>query len=211
MPQTTFARRRRKVRMLRQNINNLYPILNPMNSLLLKLVATNAGWLVRNLLKASVVASASITTWLLAKGIDAHWATAIGTAGAGLILWLAETTLSWVARKYSVGEDLQPILDGLKGAAAKTVRIVPVFVICLLLTSCQNGQFMGLDSKGWTNVLVDGGKTLGKQAPSAFLQAYAAEQNRPKTSAKQPIDVQPVVITPEPAPSPTQSFLTRWF
>ncbi len=90
-----------------------------------------------------------------------------------------------------------------------------VGMVSFMLASCVNDRFLGLDSQGWQKVMMNGGKQLGKEAPSAFLQAYAAEQNRPKTSAKQPINVQPEPdgLKPElpTAASPTQNFLTRWF
>lgn len=183
MPQTTFARRRRKVRMLRQNINNLYPILNPMDNIVKNWKTSLAGLV--------GIAAIIVSTWLPEYQTQLDKAIVV-LMGLGLL-------------------QARDPKSNLTGPGSFISKLILIGCTLTCLSSCVNGQFMGLDSKGWTNVLVDGSKTLGRQAPGAFLQAYAAEQNRPKTSAKQPIDVQPVVITPEPAASPTQSFLTRWF
>lgn len=185
MTQTTFARRRRTVSVLRQNIDNLYPILHPMKRI-------TQDW--KTSLQGVVgMIAIFVTTWFPEYEVQLD-KTVVVLMGLGLLN----------------ATDPKGKLTGPFGGYISKLILIGGTLTCF--SSCTNGgQFMGLDSKGWTNVLVDGGKTLGKQAPSAFLQAYAAEQNRPKSSAKQPIDVQPVVITPEPAPSPTQSFLTRWF
>jgi hypothetical protein len=184
MTMTTFARRRRKAAVLRQNIDNLYPILNPMDNILKHWKTSLAGLV--------GIAAIIVSTWLPEYQVEMDKAIVV-LMGLGLL---------------QARDPKGPPTGPLSGYISK---LIIIGFAATFLSSCQNGQFMGLDSKGWTNVLVDGGKTLGKQAPGVFLQAYAAEQNRPKTSAKQPIDVQPIVITPEPAPSPTQNFLTRWF
>lgn len=191
MTHTTFARRRRKVMTLRQNIDNLNTILNPMHSLLIKLVATNGGWIVRNLLKLSVLAATAITSFLLAKGMDQHWATVIGTATAGAILYITEATLSWIARKYAVESDLTPIIAAIKARSADGLRVLMAGFALLSLTSCVGNRFLGLDAQQWEAVAINGGKQLGKEAPGVFLHAYAVEQSRPRTSAKQPVPVQP--------------------
>jgi hypothetical protein len=59
----------------------------------------------------------------------------------------------------------------------------------LLLSSCSNGQFLGLTKAQWGNVAVSTGKELGKQLPGAAVQAYKAERLRPLTAAKQPSPV----------------------
>lgn len=180
---TTFARRRRKVSVLRQNIDNLYPILNPMDNILKNWKTSLAGLV--------GIIAIIVSTWLPEYQVEMDKAIVV-LMGLGLL-------------------QARDPKSNITGPGSFISKLIVIGCTLTCLSSCTNGQFMGLDSKGWTNVLVDGGKTLSKQAPSAFLQAYAAQQNRPKTSAKQPINVQPVVITPEPAPSPTQNFLTRWF
>ena len=183
MTHTTFARRRRTVSVLRQNIDNLYPILHPMDNILKNWKTSLAGIV--------GIIAIIVSTWLpeyqaqLDKGI-------VVLMGLGLL-------------------QARDPKSNITGPGSFIAKLILIGCTLTCLSSCVNGQFMGLDSKGWTNVLMDGGKTLGRQAPGAFLQAYATEQSRPRTSAKQPIDVQPVVITPEPAASPTQNFLTRWF
>lgn len=183
MTHTTFARRRRKVSVLRKNIDSINLILKPMDNLLKNWKTSLAGIV-------GIIAIV-VSTWLPEYQVQLDKAIVV-LMGLGLLQ----------------ARDPKGNITGPGGFSSKLI-LIGCTLTCL--SSCVNGQFMGLDSQGWTNVLVDGGKTLSQQAPSAFLQAYAAEQARPKTSAKQPINVQPVVITPEPAASPTQNFLTRWF
>jgi len=184
---TTFARRRRKVSVLRQNIDNLYLILNPMDNILTNWKTSLAGLV--------GIVAIIVSTWLPEYQVQLDKAIVV-LMGLGLL-------------------QARDPKSNLTGPGSFISKLILIGCTLTCLSSCTNGQFMGLDSKGWTNVLVDGGKTLGKQAPSAFLQAYAAEQNRPKTSAKQPINVQPEPdgLKPElpTAASPTQNFLTRWF
>jgi len=66
-----------------------------------------------------------------------------------------------------------------------------VGMVSFMLASCVNDRFLGLDSQGWQKVMMNGGKQLGKEAPGVFFQAYTQEAARPKTSAKQPVPVQP--------------------
>lgn len=188
MTMTTFARRRRKLRVLRQNIDNLYRILNPMDNILKHWKTSLAGLV--------GIAAIIVSTWLPEYQVEMDKAIVV-LMGIGLL-------------------QARDPKSNITGPGSFISKLILIGGTLTCLSSCTNdGQFMGLDSKGWTNVLVDGGKTLGKQAPSAFLQAYAAEQSRPKTSAKQPINVQPEPdgLKPElpTAASPTQNFLTRWF
>lgn len=184
---TTFARRRRKAAVLRQNIDNLYPILHPMDNILKNWKTSLAGLV--------GIIAIIVSTWLPEYQVQLDKAIVV-LMSLGLL-------------------QARDPKSNITGPGSFISKLILIGCTLTCLSSCTNGQFMGLDSKGWTNVLVDGGKALSKQAPSAFLQAYAAEQNRPKTSAKQPINVQPEPdgLKPElpTAASPTQNFLTRWF
>lgn len=152
-----------------------------MNTLLLKLVATNAGWLARNILKLSILISTATAAFLVGKGVGSDVSTAIAAGAGAAFLWIVETTLSFLARKHAVQDSIKPVLDAIK-------RGVQVLVVCLsvlLLSSCSNGQFLGLDSQAWGNIALETGKTVSKQIPSAAMMAYAHERN--KHAAKQPV------------------------
>lgn len=148
-----------------------------MKDILLPLIATRSGWIFRQLLKGVAIVCASLSTWLLSNGATPEVAAAI-TAGVGSALaWGAELGLSKLASKIAT-----PCLA----------------FCCLLLTSCLNGQFLGMDGKAWGEIALETGKTVGKQLPSAASQAYANQ--RAKIDAKQPVNVQPVGILPESQP-----------
>ena len=152
-----------------------------MNTLLLKLVATNAGWLARNILKLSILISTFIAAFLAGKGVDSDLTTVIAAGVGAAFLWVVETTLSFIARKHSVTDSVQPVLEAIRRGA-------PALIACLLalsLCSCANGQFLGLDSKAWGNIALETGKTIGKQVPAAAMQAYTTEKLKP--GAKQPL------------------------
>lgn len=72
-----------------------------MKSVLFSLIATNRGWVVRQVLKYVAVGSTAMTTWLIAKGYDADSAVALA---AGLTAGLSgglELLLSKLASKIA--------------------------------------------------------------------------------------------------------------
>ena len=152
-----------------------------MNTLLLKLVATNAGWLARNILKLSILISTATAAFLIGKGIESNLSTAIAAGAGAAFLWIIETILSFIARKHSVTDSVQPVLDAIRRGAS----VLMACLLALSLCSCQGGKFLGLDSKAWGNIALETGKTIGKQVPTAAMQAYTAEKLKP--DAKQPL------------------------
>lgn len=72
-----------------------------MKEILLPLISTREGWVFRQLLKGVSVASASLTTWLLAKGLDANLTTSIVAGVASVATWAAELGLSKLASKIA--------------------------------------------------------------------------------------------------------------
>lgn len=155
-----------------------------MKQLLLPLISSRNGWVFRQLLKGISIASASLTTWLMSQGVDGHTTGAIVAGVAAALSWGAEFGLSKLARHIAT-----PCLA----------------LSCLLLTSCSNGQFLGMDGKAWGQIAIETGKTVGKQIPSAASQAYANQ--RAKLDAKQPVAVQPVGILPENSPADQNGWL----
>lgn len=146
-----------------------------MKQLLLPLISTRNGWVFRKLLTGITIVSSSLTTWLLAQGVPSSTTAAIVTGVASVLTWGAELGLSKLARH---------------------IATPCVVLCCLLLTSCSNGQFLGLDGKAWGQIALETGKTVGKQLPAAASQAYANQ--RAKIGAKQPVAVQPVgLLLPE--------------
>jgi len=135
-----------------------------MKDILLPLIATREGWAFRQILKGITVACASMTTWLLAQGVDASTSAAIVAGIGSALAWGAEFGLSKLASKIAT----------------------PCFALaCLLLTSCgstSTGEktFIGITSAGWLNV--------GKSAAVAAVPVALDE--RSKTSAKNPVKVQ---------------------
>ncbi len=74
----------------------------PMKSILVKLVSTNSGWLVRFVLKYVTIGSASLAAWLAAQGVAENHTSAIAAGVVSGATALIEQGLSWVARKYTV-------------------------------------------------------------------------------------------------------------
>jgi hypothetical protein len=134
-----------------------------MKDILLPLIATREGWAFRQILKGITVACASMTTWLLAQGVDASTSAAIVAGIGSALAWGAEFGLSKLASKIAT-----PCLA----------------LACLFLTSCGStptGEktFIGITSAGWLNV--------GKSAAVAAVPVALDE--RAKTSAKNPVKV----------------------
>lgn len=140
-----------------------------MKEFLLPLISSRNGWIFRQLLKGISIASASLTTWLMSQGVDGNTTGAIVVGVAAALSWGVEFGLSKLARHIAT-----PCLA----------------FCCLLLVSCSNGQFLGMDGKAWGQIALETGVTVGKQIPSAASQAYANQ--RAKINAKQPVNVQPV-------------------
>ena len=159
-----------------------------MKQLLLSLISSRNGWVFRQLLKGVSIVSASMTTWLMSQGVDDHTTGAIVAGVAAALSWGAEFGLSKLARHIAT-----PCLA----------------LCCLLLTSCANGHFLGMDSKAWGQIALETGKTVGKQIPSAASQAYANQ--RAKIDAKQPVNVQPVgLLLPENPPADQNGWLNSF-
>ena len=158
-----------------------------MKQFLLPLISSRNGWVFRQLLKGISIASASLTTWLMSQGVDGHTTGAIVAGVAAALSWGAEFGLSKLARHIAT-----PCLA----------------LCCLLLTSCSNGQFLGMDGKAWGQIAIETGKTVGKQLPAAASQAYANQ--RAKIDAKQPVAVQPVGILPENSPADQNGWLNSF-
>jgi len=152
-----------------------------MNTLLLKLVATNAGWLARNILKLSILISTATAAFLVGKGVESNLSTAIAAGAGAAFLWIVETTLSFIARKHAVQESITPVLDAIRRGAPVVIALLAL----LCLPSCVNDRFLGITGQQWGNIAIETGKTIGKQVPSAAMQAYATERMKP--SGKQPL------------------------
>ncbi len=132
-----------------------------MKELFLPLISSRSGWVFRQLLKGISIVSASLSTWLVAQGVDSSTTAAI-VAGIGAALsWGAELGLSKLARH---------------------IAVPCILLSCLLLTSCGSTStgdktFLGITKDGWLSA--------GKSA--AVAGAAVAIQEREKTAAKQPL------------------------
>lgn len=102
-----------------------------MNSMLINLVSTNAGWLARQAVKYSAVAAAVIAAWLIGHGFSESSAAVIAAGASSAVLGCVELSLSWVSRKYSVTG-----LDAVNAAIEAAKKAAPVLVVCLSLSSC---------------------------------------------------------------------------
>lgn len=76
------------------------PIDLRMNKLLLNLVTTQKGWLVRQLMKGAAAAGTVITTWLVAHGVTLSQPEAITAALATLGVGVLEMALSKAASYF---------------------------------------------------------------------------------------------------------------
>jgi hypothetical protein len=157
---STFARRRRKVAVLRQNLEELEPILTTMNNLL-------KNWKT-SLIGIIGIIGIIVSTWLPEYQTQLDKAVVI-LMGLGLLR----------------AEDAKPALRGPASFLHK-VLIGVLMLSCLPLISCSTSAtgektFLGITSSGW----VAGGKAAVIGAAPVLLQ------ERAKTSAKQPQNVQP--------------------
>lgn len=192
MTHTPFARRRRKVSVLRQQVQQLKPILHPMQALFKDWKTSLAGFV--------GILAIVVTTWFpeyqvqLDKGV-------VVLMGLGLLSARDPKTNITGPPSY-----LQKMLVGI------------LMLGCLSLCSCENGKFMGLTGDQWGNVAMTTGKELGKQLPGAAMQAYTSERLKPVTSAKQPVPAvnlaeadQAALLLPPVEASPSRSWLSSFF
>lgn len=155
-----------------------------MKQVLLPLISSRSGWVFRQLLKGISIVSASLTTWLIAQGVDAHTTAAIVAGISAALSWGAELGLSKLARHIAV-----PCLA----------------LCCLVLASCgttATGErtFAGITGKGWLEV----GKSAAVAAAPTALDQYGKASA--KTAAKQPVNVQPSPL-PDTAPASEAGWL----
>jgi len=107
---------------------------NTMNTMLINLVSTNAGWLARQAIKYFAVLAAVLTGWLVGHGFDATHAGVIAAGVTSAALGLVEGSLSFIARKYAV-----PELEGVNAAIEAAKKNVPLAAMVgwyMCLTSC---------------------------------------------------------------------------
>ena len=151
MTHATFARRRRKVAVLRQNLEQLEPILNLMKS-----------WKT-TLIGAALAGLAFLSIYQKNGGDIAHW--------QQWVIPFCIAALGYVAKDAAVS------------------GLPMIFMGCLLgatLTACSTSAtgektFLGIDRSGW----ISGGKAAVMSAAPVLLQ------ERARTGAKQPQNVQP--------------------
>lgn len=161
-----------------------------MKNILLQLVATNSGWIARQLIKWAAVITALITTHLSAKGLAADESMIIATLAASIIFGVVELALSFIAKNYKVPEADKLKLDINKlRNEPPTVRLplVAGLLACvLLIPSCATNAlgektFVGLTQKQWLLVTKDAGNGALKGAMQAGVTSYGV---RRLTSAK---------------------------
>lgn len=187
MTHTVFARRRRKVSVLRQQVEQLKPILTIMNNATRNWKTTTMGVLII----LGYVINAALT--FLQTGALPSIEAASLAIGSGLGFIFAK--------------------DGDKTGIVRLLILAPA---CLMLCSCENGKFMGLSGDQWGNVAMTTGKELGKQLPATALQAYTAEKLKPSgkqpVAAVNPAESNqaPLLLPPLEA-SPSRSWLSSLF
>lgn len=150
-----------------------------MKDIILKLVATNSGWIARRLIMYAAVATAIITTWLTAKGFSADISTAIATGIVSAVFGVIELTLSFIARKYKV-----PEADALRLNIDTVRKSAPLLVagLCLLmLTSCAAVASFVASPLGQASLVT--AEALGKQLAHA-TEAKVLEQIITKATAQ---------------------------
>lgn len=157
---TPFARRRRKVAVLRQNIEQLEPILTTMNKIL-------TNWKT-SLIGLIGILGIIVSTWLPEYQTQLDKAVVV-LMGLGLLR----------------AEDAKPALRGPPTYLHKVLLGI-LMLSCLPLISCSTSAtgektFLGIDRSGW----ISGGKAAVMSAAPVLLQ------ERARTGAKQPQNVQP--------------------
>ena len=73
-----------------------------MKPILIKLVATNTGWITRQALKYSTLAAAALGGYLAKQGVDTDLTLIITTAVVGAITFITEQALSYIAKNHAV-------------------------------------------------------------------------------------------------------------
>jgi len=175
---TTFARRRRKVAVLRQNLEQLEPILNLMKSFFRILTCLA-------LLITGALASLQYLAVLPPGTIHQDWIIKAGIAAVLLKGFLEGITV--------IGDIAD---DGIRNGSFKPgftekvtrllVMLLFVGMVSFMLASCATSAsgektFLGITQAGW----VQGGKAAVISAAPVLLQ------ERARTGAKQPQNVQP--------------------
>ena len=178
MTHATFARRRRKVAVLRQNLEQLEPILNLMKTFFRILTCLA-------LLITGALASLQYLAVLPPGTIDQNWIIKAGIAAVLLKGFLEGITV--------IGDIAD---DGIRNGSFKPgftekvtrllVMLLFVGMVSFMLASCATSAsgektFLGITQAGW----VQGGKAAVISAAPVLLQ------ERAKTAAKQPQNVQP--------------------
>jgi dihydroorotase-like cyclic amidohydrolase len=70
--------------------------------LIYTLVATNTGWITRQVLKYSTLAAAALGGYLAKQGVDADLTLIITTAVVGSATFITEQALSYIAKNHAV-------------------------------------------------------------------------------------------------------------
>jgi len=73
-----------------------------MKDLLFNIVATNSGWITRQVLKYTTVAAAALGGYLAKQNLDADLSLVITTGVVGGITFVTEQVLSYIAKKHAV-------------------------------------------------------------------------------------------------------------
>lgn len=141
-----------------------------MKAMILTMVATNSGWLARQLIKWAAVVTAMMATWLTAKGWAADesmiWATTISSGVLGTV----ELALSWVARKYKVpaADAVRFDIDKLRSSGGGLV----LAGMCVLLCQCAAVTAFVTSPLGQTALVSAAalGKQLAKATEAQVLQ-----------------------------------------
>lgn len=187
MTHTTFARRRRLVAVLRQNLEQLEPILTIMNRIVKDWKTSLAGFF--------GIVTIIVSTWLPEYQIQLDKAVVV-LMGLGLL-------------------NARDPKSNITGPPSYISKLLILTLCCLPLCSCAGGKFMGLTGDQWGNVAISTGRELGRQLPATAMQAYTAEKLKP--SGKQPVAVNPAeanqapLLLPPVEASPSRSWLSSFF
>jgi len=131
-----------------------------MNTMLLNLVSTNAGWLARQAIKYSAVLAAVLTGWLVGHGFDATHAGVIAAAASSAVLGTVEVSLSWISRKYAV-----PELENVNTAIEAAKKAPLIVAGMMLLTNCAGIAAFVASPLGQASLVT--AEALGKQLANA--------------------------------------------
>lgn len=135
-----------------------------MNTMLINLVSTNAGWLARQAIKYSAVLAAVLTGWLIGHGFDPTHAGVIAAGAASIVLGIVEASLSFVARKYAV-----PELEGVNVAIEAAKKAPLIIAAMMALTSCAGLSAFITSPLGQATII--SAEQLTKQLASAEVDS----------------------------------------